>query len=152
MAHKMRALLLQDGRGDQMVRLREGLRAQALEVLRAETMGDARSLLNSSDPPELIVTDVRLADGTWEDALRLSQEAPLPVNVIVVSRIADVRLYLEVLERGAFDFISPPFQAAELNHVLRTALGNVSQKRVARALPALPGTARNAQPYLALPL
>jgi DNA-binding NtrC family response regulator len=115
-------------------------------------MGDARSLLNSSDPPELIVTDVRLADGTWEDALHLSQKAPLPVNVIVVSRIADVRLYLEVLEKGAFDFITPPFQAAELNHVLRTALGNVSQKRLARALPALPGTARNAQPCLALPL
>jgi len=40
--------------------------------------------------------------------------------LIVTSRVADARLWAEVLNLGGFDVIAKPFHAPEVLHVLRT--------------------------------
>lgn len=52
--------------------------------------------------------------------------------MIVVGRIANVRFYVEVIEGGAFDFISPPFVGSDLAYVLRCAAKNVLSRRKVR--------------------
>jgi FixJ family two-component response regulator len=42
--------------------------------------------------------------------------------VVVVSRLVDLDLYLDVLESGASDFIVPPFQASDVAYVVSGAL------------------------------
>ena len=44
------------------------------------------------------------------------------IPVIVVSRFVDIDLYLKALESGASDFIVPPFSAADVAYVVRTAI------------------------------
>ena len=150
MAEKIRAALLQDSQAPYTPALQQELRAQAVEIQSAESCRDIHALLASPNPPELILTDLRLSDGTWEDVVRISQSASLPVNVIVISRLADIRLYMEVLQSGAFDFISPPFLTSELSHVLRTAFGNVSRQRDALAHNSVLQGAKVVLPLLAL--
>lgn len=133
MANKIRALLLQDGQSTYTPELHRELRAQAVEVQLAGSCEDFRALVTSPDPPELIFTDLKLSDGTWEEVVQISQGASLPVNVIVVSRLVNIRLYTEVLQKGAFDFITPPFHASELSHVVRSAFGNAAKKRSVRS-------------------
>jgi FixJ family two-component response regulator len=72
-----------------------------------------------------------LPDGTWADLLSLAREARQPVNVVVVSRVDDVGLYLETMQQGAFDFISAPFPASDLAHVVQCASTDVSRRRQA---------------------
>ncbi len=73
----------------------------------------------------------------------MSEDATLPVNVIVVSRLADVRLYVDALQNGAFDFISPPFEARELSYVLRTASANAHLRRNPIPISQFPGNKGN---------
>jgi DNA-binding NtrC family response regulator len=150
MAEKIRAVLVQNSQSAYAIALQLELRAQAVEIQASESCRDIHALMAAPNPPELVMTDLRLSDGTWEDVVRISQSASLPVNVIVISRLAEVRLYMEVLQGGAFDFITPPFLAAELSHVLRTAFGNASKKREALTRHSVPRGANEILPLLAL--
>lgn len=128
MGEEIRALLLHSWR-DPLRTLRQALDSQGVKTLQARNCAEATRLLQDSDPPPLLFTDTHLPDGNWADAIRIARKAPEPVSVIVVSRVVDVPLYVEALQSGAFDFISPPFEQAELAHVVRCAAANVEARR-----------------------
>ena len=86
-------------------------------------------LVESDHPPQLIFTEVDLSDGSWETVLALARKSSIPINVIVISRAVDVSLYIQVLEQGAYDFIVPPFEVSEIDHVVRNALASVVFQR-----------------------
>ena len=128
MGEQVRALLLHDRR-DPLRTLRRALDSQGVKTLPACNCAEALRLLQISDPPQLVFTDTQLPDGNWADAIRIARKATEPVNVIVVSPVVDVPLYVEAVQAGAFDFISPPFEEAELAHVVRCAAGNIEIRR-----------------------
>ena len=43
------------------------------------------------------------------------------MNVIVVGATPDTKQYLDVMERGAFDFVVAPFEREPLGFVVRSA-------------------------------
>lgn len=56
----------------------------------------------------------------------------------MVAPFVDVKFYVQTIERGAFDFIVPPFSGPELIHVLRVATENaISRRRKNAELPLL---------------
>lgn len=111
--------------------LKAALERQGMRVVQAETYAQAQRLLGGLNPAPLVFTDIQLPDGTWADVLALAEKAAKPVNVIVVARVVDTRFYVEAIEAGAFDFIAPPFMAADLDYVVRSALSNVTSRRAA---------------------
>lgn len=117
--------------------LKSALERQGMRVVPAESYAQAQRLLRGLNPAPLVFTDIDLPDGTWADVLALAEKAAQPVNVIVVARVVDTRFYVRAIETGAFDFIAPPFNAADLDYVVRSALSNVTGRRAAR-IP-LPG-------------
>jgi DNA-binding NtrC family response regulator len=113
--------------------LRLALERQAVATARAQNCQEAWRILSGANAPHLIFTDTAVPDGLWTDVLALAAQAPQPVNVIVVARLVDTRLYIEAIEAGAFDFLAPPFTAADLAHVVRCAVDNVLARREAEA-------------------
>ncbi len=95
----------------------------------AHNCREATESLGSANPPHLVFTDTDLPDGTWSDVLDLADGASRPVSVIVVSPIADIPLYIDVMERRAFDFITHSFTTLELTHILRCAVDSVIRRR-----------------------
>src|SRR5947199_1988826 len=83
MEDKICALLVHDGRGDQLSSLKQNL-DDIVGV--AKTCGEAAHYLQKPNPPHLVFTDTAMPDGTWQDVLKLAAKAPKPVNVIVVAR------------------------------------------------------------------
>lgn len=59
--------------------------------------------------------------GTWNDVLKEIRERYLDLPVIILSRIAAEREWLDVLDAGAFDLLSPPYQERTLVAVLEHA-------------------------------
>ncbi len=59
----------------------------------------------------------------------MAAQAAKAVNVIVVSRLADMRVYLDTIDKGARDFVAPPFVASDLAYVMRSAAQNVHIRR-----------------------
>ena len=123
MDNEMLALLV-CGQDDPYLSLKQVLEKQGIRTVRARTYSEAPSLLEQFGDPQVIFTDTVLPDGTWADALSLSAVVQAWVPVIVISRLVDLGLYIEVLERGASDFIVPPFVDSDLNHVMRNAMWN----------------------------
>lgn len=114
--------------------LKGALDGLGITTHRARTCKEASFLLKDSNYAELVFTDTSLPDGTWLDVLKLAERSTDYLPVIVMSREANVDLYLNVLDEGAFGFITPPFLAGELAHIIRSA---VYQELVSKSLQAV---------------
>ena len=79
-------------------------------------------LLIQCDVPRVVVTESELPDGTWRDVLSSLDGVPNPPLLIVVSRLADERLWADVLNRCGFDVLAKPFARDEVNRVIGHAL------------------------------
>jgi DNA-binding response OmpR family regulator len=72
--------------------------------------------------PWVVICDQILADGDWRDLLMdLQTESEVPPPLIVSSRLADDRLWAEVLNLGGYDLLTKPFLASEVSRVVKMA-------------------------------
>ena len=133
MLDKVTALLVSEG-NETFEKLELALHSQGIEAHRARHSVEMLELLEQPDAPQVIFTDITLPDGTWVDVLRLAARHSVPV--IVVSRLVDLELYVDSLERGALDFIVPPFVGADLAHIVRRAVWNPSDRQMSQASAA----------------
>lgn len=121
MGEKIKAVMIYD-QLEPSEALKRVLRRLGMEVRHIHTCQEASHLFKQPGSAELVFTDTTLPDGTWEDVLRLAQQSHDLLPVIVVSRVVDIDLYLEALESGAFDFVTPPFLTYELANVTGSAM------------------------------
>jgi DNA-binding NtrC family response regulator len=128
MKETIAALLVHD-RAGHLFPLKQVLDAQRVKITEARTCEEAARELAKANPPHLVFTDTAVPDGTCLDVLALAAKAPRPVHVIVASRAADMRLYLDAMEHGAFDFITGSCLISELAYVLHNASENVVSLR-----------------------
>ena len=131
MPHRITALLVHHN-SEIFISLKAALEHQDLRVAQAESTAQAKRALGVQQPAMLVFTDTQVPDGTWADILALAGKAALPVNVIVVARTVNTRLYIETIEAGAYDFIVQPFDATDLAHVVRSAADNAFMRRNVR--------------------
>lgn len=88
-----------------------------------KTCMEAVALLRCAEYP-VILCECRLSDGCWKDILRaLEARATIlkPPSLIVISRLADERLWAEVLNLGGYDVLLKPLDGAEVSRVLASA-------------------------------
>ena len=135
MRKEISALLLHQPTDSQRL-LKQALEGRSIKVNWLQNYREALPLLREAEPPHLVFTEALLPDGTWADVVKLALAALKPVKVIVVSRLIDVRLYVETMAGGAFDFIVPPVTSDELAHVLACAAESVLNLRRAQAMAA----------------
>lgn len=114
------------------------LEALSVKVVRAQSVQEAETQLCEIPCPHLVLTDAALPDGNWMDILDIAAKAVDPVNVIVISPTADIKLYLDTMDHGAFDFMTDSFTVPEVVHVLKCALDNVSRRRQTRIIGCAP--------------
>ena len=78
-----------------------------------EMLGHARILMEEV-AAGVVISDCCLPDGGWIDVLVELQRRPLETPLIVASRLADERLWTEVLNRGGYDVLPIPFHGEEV--------------------------------------
>lgn len=135
MSEHLFALLIHD-QSEPFESLRRTLRELSVETYSIATCKEAEDLILQCKP-QLIFTQGSAADGSWMSIVNMAEAADVPLSVIVVGAVPDMRLYLSVMERGAFDFVAPPFEHEPLNFVLQSAAQNTLHRRQALALAAL---------------
>jgi DNA-binding NtrC family response regulator len=135
MSEHLFALLVHD-HPEPFESLRRTLRDLSIETYSVATCKEAEDLI-AQCKPHIIFAESSLGDGTWASVLNMAESADVPLSVIVVGALPNTRHYLSVMERGAFDYVTPPFEHEPLNYVVRSAALNTHRRRQASALVAV---------------
>jgi len=94
------------------------LTRKGFDVISAGTIHEGRSLLRLNHP-FLVFLDVNLPDGNGLNELKSINLKNKSINVIMMSAFDHHEARVEAMESGASDFLSKPFNIAQLNEIVQ---------------------------------
>ncbi len=106
---------------DRGLRLAQILRASGFQPLLVPNCLEACRLLASEDPVSVVLTDAILPDGNWRRMVEVAEERQ--VEAIVCSPMGDTQFWCEVIQSGAYDLLSEPFDPNEVERIVQLAAG-----------------------------
>ena len=101
--------------------LTQVLEVWGLEPISCSTIDEVRAIL-TSEVDDVVFCDTAFAHDSFEELPRAISSGELIAPVIVCSRLYDPAVYLDVMNRGAFDFIVYPYRTDDVKWVVGTAL------------------------------
>lgn len=92
-----------------------------------ETCMDARQIWDviRSFQPNIILLDIYLTSHNGLEILRLLQKEYFQIPVIMITGYADVKIAVNAMKSGAFDFLLKPIELDQLQAVINKALENL---------------------------
>lgn len=96
--------------------LRDILKHSNWQQHEARTLRDSLEFLKENVTP-VVICDSELPDGTWQEVLFRVSRMQSPPVLVVTSRMADDRLWSEVLNLGAYNVLAKPLAMKEFFHV-----------------------------------
>jgi len=109
--------------------LEENLQA-GFVLLHAESLQDALKIIETESDIDLVLTDLRLPDGSGLDLLKTVQRLPSPPAVVLVTGQGDQEVAVAALKAGAADYL---VKQTDYLHRLPVVISNaVAQNRLAR--------------------
>ena len=120
----MKALVVDDEKNIRQV-LKVVLEDFEFDVLEASSVKEAMDMLKN-EPVLFALVDLKLPDGTGMDILRFINERGLSVESVIITAFASSNTAVEAMKLGAYDYITKPFNLAELKLIVR----NVKDKLV----------------------
>ncbi|MFZ4287933.1 sigma-54-dependent transcriptional regulator [Variovorax sp. HJSM1_2] len=114
--------------------LREGYRIDtAADVAEAMQQLQAKQF-------DVVITDMRLPDGTGLQVLQQLRAAQRPERCIVMTAYGSAENAVEALKSGAFDYLTKPVDLKQFRAVVASALRDVPAKPTQSSAPAALGT------------
>ncbi|MAZ27858.1 MAG: sigma-54-dependent Fis family transcriptional regulator [Cytophagaceae bacterium] len=101
------------------------------DVRTAFTAESAFAILEEH-PLDLVITDVRLPDKDGLEILAFAKKKHPDIPVILMTGYAEVPMAVEAMKKGAFDYISKPFQPGDVLDKINAA---VDDRATGEALP-----------------
>jgi FixJ family two-component response regulator len=89
-------------------------------------------------PAVVIVSDPAFSGGDWKQLLAHLIDEGHPSALVVVSRLADERLWSEVLHFGGYDVLQKPFDKEEVIRVIQLAWQHCNEPCSKRRQAAAP--------------
>lgn len=99
------------------------LKRNNFDVIPAGGVKEAVAILKK-EKVELIVTDLKMNDGTGIELLRRAKEIYPQVAVIILTAYGSIKNAVDAMRQGAYDYIAKPFKNEELLFLVERALEN----------------------------
>ena len=97
------------------------LKKAGYEVLTTNSLAEARSVL-SSRSFDLVITDLRLADGTGIDLITHIKKQTPDTEVILMTAFGSIEITIEAIKRGAYYYLEKPHPPDQLLALVERAL------------------------------
>jgi len=101
--------------------LLEALESCGIDVLPVCDCNEGRRMLEIQPQMQVVLTDAALPDGDWRGVLQIVALARADIEVVVCSRLGDQKLWIDVLEQGAYDVLVEPYQREEIRRIVDVA-------------------------------
>ena len=105
--------------------LNVNLRRDSHVVVEAAGAAEALALIKREDF-DVVLTDQKMPDGSGLDVIQAAQEDDPTISVIFITAVGTLELAVESMRRGAFDFLSKPFDP----EVVRAAVRRASERTI----------------------
>ncbi|MFA0112939.1 sigma-54-dependent transcriptional regulator [Vibrio sp. 10N.261.46.E11] len=99
------------------------------DIFHVETGAEAKTFIERHSP-QLVILDLKLPDMPGEEVLDWISESEIPTAVIIATAHGSVNIAVDLIQRGAEDFLEKPIQADRLKtsvrlHLKRAKLENL---------------------------
>jgi len=84
---------------------------------------------------DLVLCDFRLGDKEGGDVLKEIKQINQHAVVIIITGYSDIKIAVEVMKQGAFDYITKPLVPDEVLNLINRAVGNVNTEKNNSASP-----------------
>ena len=136
----MQKILIIDDDRDMCLLLKRFLSRHGFEVLESYSGKKALELLETVEP-DLVMCDFRLEDMEGNVLLGKIKERYPHVPVIIITGYSDIKIAVEVMKMGAYDYITKPLFPDEILVTIKKALETAPTETVAVAVKKEAGTA-----------
>ncbi len=110
-------ILIVDDEIDTLQALKIGLEETGGQIAATPTRNEAIDLLKR-DRIDIVITDLRLKDGSGLEILEFIQENNWQIPVIIITAYGSVESAIEAIRGGAYDYIVKPFRLGDLKRIL----------------------------------
>jgi two-component system, NtrC family, response regulator HydG len=125
----MQTILIIDDDRDMCLLLKRFLTRHGYDVLESYSGKKALELLESVEP-SLVMCDFRLEDMEGNVLLGKIKERYAHVPVIIITGYSDIKIAVEVMKMGAYDYITKPLFPDEILITIKKALETASRETV----------------------
>ena len=125
--NQMQTILIIDDDRDMCLLLKRFLTRHNYEVLEAYNGKKALELLESTEP-SLVMCDFRLEDMEGNVLLGKIKEIYPHLPVIIITGYSDIKIAVEVMKMGAYDYITKPLFPDEILVTIKKALEEASNR------------------------
>lgn len=106
------------------VSLEDRFRLEGFAVATASTLDGARRELASTPRPSLVITDIRLPDGSGADIFEVCRKTLPGVPVIIMTGFGSVADAVRLVKAGALDYLEKPFNLDDLVETVRMTVSD----------------------------
>jgi two-component system response regulator HydG len=128
-------VLVVDDHGDLAKSLCDGLEARGFDAVPLTSFREARAAIERAEH-DALVTDLRLGADDGLELVTLSRRCAPESPVLVMTAFSAVATAVESIRRGAYHYVTKPFEVDELALFLTRALDEVSVRRERTTLRA----------------
>ena len=96
--------------------------------------GQEAMRLWQQDPPDVLVSDVRLPDMSGVELLKRLRQVWAAVPVLLTTAYGTIGMAVEAMKLGAADYITKPFEIEEMRLLLQACVRQTQLEREARGL------------------
>src|SRR6187431_84422 len=131
----MQKILIIDDDRDMCLLLKRFLTRHGFEVLEEYNVKKALELLDETEP-SLVMCDFRLEDMEGNVLLGKIKERYPHVPVIIITGYSDIKIAVEVMKMGAYDYVTKPLFPDEILLTIKKALEGSGDERSTASSPA----------------
>jgi two-component system response regulator HydG len=135
----MQTILIIDDDRDMCLLLKRFLTRHGYEVLEAYNGKKALEILESTEP-SLVMCDFRLEDMEGNVLLGKIKERYPHLPVIIITGYSDIKIAVEVMKMGAYDYITKPLFPDEILVTIKKALEDADRGESSPATATIDGT------------
>ncbi|MDR7871360.1 MAG: sigma-54 dependent transcriptional regulator [Tissierellaceae bacterium] len=123
----MRVLVVDDEKSIR-ISLKIGLEKLGLEVFAAESGEEALEIFER-DNPDLVILDINLPGINGIDVLKRLKSISPTTTIIMITYMTDVKLAVEAMKIGAYDYFTKPFNLSDINKSIKEILDYMVLKK-----------------------
>jgi len=128
-AGEVRILIVDDDE-DMRATLAEFVVTLGVEVTTAAEVAEARRLLLAAEKPfDIVLTDLKLPDGSGLDVLLAARDRSKESLITIVTGYASLDTAVAAIRAGAYDYMTKPFTLDEIGVQVRNMVNRVSLGR-----------------------